>query len=129
MKKDEKVSILIDEERSKEELIYNNVVRNLNLSNHDEIKYLKKKMFSLEEELKTRMMYTLVFLFAFVTLCFGIILLAFDLYVLGAILIFSTFIFIVIKLLLHSKKLLKQKEDGEFEKVDELKKLLEDKLK
>lgn len=129
MKKDEKITILIENERNKDELIYNNVVRNLNLSNHDEIKYLKEKVFTLEDEMKTRMMYTLVFLFAFVTLCFGVILLAFDLYLLGCILIFATFIFVIIKLLLHFRSILKKNASTDFEKIDELKKLLEDKLK
>lgn len=129
MHKEEKINIIIGDEKTKEELIYNNVIRNLNLSNHDEIKYLKRKVYTLEEELKTRMLYTLIFLFAFVSLCFGIVLLAFDLYILGIILIFSTFLFVVVKLILYFKMTIKKHTSSEFDKVDQLKQLLEEKLK
>lgn len=129
MKNEEKINLLIQGEKTKEELIYNNVIRNLNLSNADEVKYLKGKVCTLEGELKTRMMYTLLFLFAFITLSFGVILLAFDLYLLGIILIFSTFAFVITKLILHFKNHLKMIKNDEFSKVDELKDLLEKKLK
>lgn len=129
MKNDEKINLVIQNEKTKEELIYNNVIRNLNLSNADEVKYLKGKVCSLESELRTRMMYTLIFLFAFVTLSFGVILLAFDLYLLGIILIFATFAFVVVKLILHFRSALKVAKNDEFSKVDELKDLLEKKLK
>lgn len=129
MKNDKKISLIINGEKTKEELIYNNVIQNLNLSTADEVKYLKNKVFTLETELKTRMMYTLVFLLAFVSICFGIIMLAFDLYILGSILIFATFAFVVIKLILYFRSTIKLVKNDEYEKVDELKKLLEMKLK
>lgn len=129
MKNDKKINLVINGEKTKEELIYNNVIQNLNLSTADEVKYLKNKVFTLETELKTRMMYTLVFLLAFVSICFGIIMLAFDLYILGSILIFATFAFVVIKLILYFRSTIKLVKNDEYEKVDELKKLLEMKLK
>lgn len=129
MKNDKKISLIINGEKTKEELIYNNVIQNLNLSTADEVKYLKNKVFTLETELKTRMMYTLVFLLAFVSICFGIIMLAFDLYILGSILIFATFTFVIIKLILYFRSTIKLVKNDEYEKVDELKKLLEMKLK
>lgn len=129
MKNDKKINLVINGEKTKDELIYNNVIQNLNLSTADEVKYLKNKVFTLETELKTRMMYTLVFLLAFVSICFGIIMLAFDLYILGSILIFATFAFVVIKLILYFRSTIKLVKNDEYEKVDELKKLLEMKLK
>lgn len=129
MKNDKKISLIINGEKTKEELIYNNVIQNLNLSTADEVKYLKNKVFTLETELKTRMMYTLVFLLAFVSICFGIIMLALDLYILGSILIFATFTFVIIKLILYFRSTIKLVKNDEYEKVDELKKLLEMKLK
>ncbi|MDD3341392.1 MAG: hypothetical protein PHN72_04320 [Bacilli bacterium] len=129
MKNDEKINLVIQGEKTREELIYNNVIRNLHLSNADEVKYLKGKVNTLEDELKTRMMYTFILIFAFVTLSFGVILLAFDLYLLGIILIFSTFAFVVVKLILHFRSHLKNVQNDEFSKVDELKELLEKKLK
>jgi hypothetical protein len=129
MKKDEQINLIINDEKTKKELIYNNVVNNLKLSNNDEVKYLKKKTFGLEEELETRMMYTLMFLFSFITLTFGIILMVFDLHLLGIAMIFATFIFIIIKLIMSFKKSIKRAKSDEFDKVDELIKLLEDKLK
>ncbi len=129
MKNDKKINLVINGEKTKEELIYNNVIQNLNLSTADEVKYLKNKVFTLETELKTRMMYALVFLLAFVSICFGIIMLAFDLYILGSILIFATFAFVVIKLILYFRSTIKLVKNDEYEKVDELKKLLEMKLK
>jgi len=129
MKKEEQINLIINDEKTKKELIYNNVVHNLKLSNNDEVKYLKKKVFSLEEELSIRMMYTLVLLFSFITLSFGIILMAFDLYILGILMIFATFGFVILKLILSFKKALKGAKSDEFDKVDELIKTLEEKLK
>ena len=127
MNKNEKIHIIVGEEKNKEELIYNNVVKHLNLSNHDEIKYLKGRVSTLEEKLKVRMFYTLILLFGFLSLCFSIILLIFDLYIPGIILIFTTFLFVIIKLSFHFRDRLYT--SSEFDKVDQLKKLLEEKLK
>lgn len=129
MKKEETINIVIQGEKTKEELIYNTVIRNLNLSTADEVKYLKGRVCTLESEMKTRMMYTLIFLFAFVILCFGIILIAFDLYVLGTLLIFATFAFVIVKLIFHFRSTIKVVKNDDFERVDELKNLLETKLK
>ena len=110
MNKNEKIHIIVGEEKNKEELIYNNVS-------------------TLEEKLKVRMFYTLILLFGFLSLCFSIILLIFDLYIPGIILIFTTFLFVIIKLSFHFRDRLQKYTSSEFDKVDQLKKLLEEKLK
>lgn len=129
MKKEEKITLVINPDKTKEEIIYENVVSNLHLTMDEQVKFLRNKTFSLEKELKERTNNILLFLFSFLVLCFGILLLCFDLYILGIVLILATFLFIVLKLLLNFKIKEKALKNNEFDKVEELIQLFSKKLK
>lgn len=129
MKKEEKITLVINPDKTKEEIIYENVVSNLHLTMDEQVKFLRNKTFSLEKELKERTNNILLFLFSFLVLCFGILLLCFDLYILGIVLILATFLFIVLKLLLNFRIKEKALKNNEFDKVEELIQLFSKKLK
>ena len=105
------------------------MVSNLHLTMDEQVKFLRNKTFSLEKELKERTNNILLFLFSFLVLCVGILLLCFDLYILGIVLILATFLFIVLKLLLNFRIKEKALKNNEFDKVEELIQLFSKKLK
>lgn len=121
------MKIIIQDEKSKEEIIYNHILSNL--SKEEQIKYLKNKVLSLEKEMKTRTHYIITFLLTFLLLCLGIILLTYDFYVFGILLIGIAFLFITCKWILTIHSCKKEIEDTEFSKIEDTKKALEKKLK
>ncbi len=121
------MKLIIQEEKSKEEIIYNHILSTL--SKEEQIQYLKNKVFILEKELKTRMCYTLLFLFSFLLLCLGILFLTLDLYVLGIISIVAVFLFVILKFMFTIRSYSKSMQDSAFGKIEDLKKSLEQKLK
>ena len=50
-----KINILINgEESNRDEIIYNNLISNLNLTEEEQVKYLKRRAMTLEQEIKNQ---------------------------------------------------------------------------
>lgn len=125
-----KINISINgDENNRSEIVYNNVISNLNLTSDEQINYLKNKASLLELELKNRRLTTLLCIISIIGISFGICLLIQDLYILGSIFIVITFIGVILRFSLMYKNMIESTKSKEFEKVESLKKLLEEKLK
>lgn len=124
----EKIDIRINgDEKSKSEIVYNNVIDSLNKD--DQIKYLKSKVTLLELQMKNKLVALILYLIVLVGFSIGIYFLILDLYVLGALVIFLTFIGVMIRFNMMYKSIIKVTHSMEFDKVEKLKKLLDKKLK
>lgn len=124
----EKVNISINgNEKSKNEIIYNNVMEELN--QEEQVKYLKSKVTRLELEMKNKMVALILILSSIIGFSIGIYFLILNLFVLGTIIIFSTFIVVMIRFYMMYKSILNIIRDKEFDKVDQLYKLLNSRLK
>lgn len=125
-----KINISINgDENNRSEIVYNNVISNLNLTSDEQINYLKNKASLLELELKNRRLTTLLCIISIIGISFGVGLLIQDLYILGSIFIVITFIGVILRFSLMYKNMIESTKSKEFEKVESLKKLLEEKLK
>ena len=130
MKDFKKINITINgEESNRSEIIYNNIISNLNLTKDDQVKYLKNRASLLELELKNKRLTTLLCLISLIGIGFGIFLISSDLYFLGTLFILITFIGVVIRFNLMYKNIIESTKSKEFEKVELLKQILEEKLK
>lgn len=125
-----KINISINgEEANRNEIIYNNVISNLNLTQEEQIDYLKKKATNLEMELKNRRLTTLLCFISLIGISFGVFLLIQDIYALGIAFIAITFIGVITRFSLMYKNMLNNNKSQEFDKIEQLKKLLEERLK
>ena len=98
MKKNElkKLNIAITgDENNKTEVVYNNVIQNMNLTSEEQINYLKNKINELELENKNRSLTSLLILISIVGIGFGLFLLIQDIYFLGSLFTKNLFITIV----------------------------------
>lgn len=124
----EKIDIKINgDETSKSEIVYNNVIENL--AKEDQIKYLKSKVTLLEIEMKNKLISLILFLIVLVGFSIGIYFLILDLYLIGTLIIFLTFIGVMIRFYMIYKSIIKVTHSMEFDKVEKLKKLLDKRLK
>lgn len=130
IKDSKKINIAINgEETSRNEIIYNNVISNLNLTQEEQIEYLKKKATNLEMELKNRRLTTLLCFISLVGISFGIFLLIQDIYALGIAFIVITFIGVITRFSLMYKNIINNHKSSEFDKIEQLKQMLEERLK
>lgn len=128
MKYNEKIDISITgDENSKSEIVYNNIIEGL--KEEEKIKYLKSKVTNLELEMKNKITFIILLLASLIGFSIGIYFLIIDLYVLGVISIFLTFIGVMIKLQLMFKNIIKVTGNMEFDRVEHLRKILNSKLK
>lgn len=124
----EKIDIKINgDETSKSEIVYNNIIENL--AKEDQIKYLKSKVTLLEIEMKNKLISLILFLIVLVGFSIGIYFLILDLYLIGTLIIFLTFIGVMIRFYMIYKSIIKVTHSMEFDKVEKLKKLLDKRLK
>ena len=124
----EKIDIRINgDEKSKSEIVYNNIIDGLN--KEDQIKYLKSKVTLLELQMKNKLIALILFLIVLVGFSIGIYFLVLDLYVIGTLVIFLTFIGVMIRFNMMYKSVMKVTHSMEFDKVEKLKKLLDKRLK
>lgn len=124
----EKIDIRINgDEKSKSEIVYNNIIDGLN--KEDQIKYLKSKVTLLELQMKNKLIALILFLIVLVGFSIGIYFLVLDLYVIGTLVIFLTFIGVMIRFNMMYKSIIKVTHSMEFDKVEKLKKLLDKRLK
>ena len=128
--KNEKVNIYINgDENTKNEIIYNNILENLKLTEKDELNYLKDKVINLEIESKNRILTILLILVSILGISLGSYLLIIDIYVLGIVIISATFIGVMLRSYLMFKNMLKVNKSTKYEKIEHLRKLLDSKLK
>lgn len=126
----EELNITISgEENSKSEIIYNNVIKNMKLTKEEQVEYLKQKVSYLEIEMKNRNLLLLLFLVSILGLGFGSFLMIMDIYWLGLILIFGTFIIVSFRAYVMYKTTIKFARNKEFDKVEQLRNMLNLKLK
>lgn len=130
MKYNDKVKISITgEERSKNEIVYNNIIENLKLTEEEQVKYLKNKVTNLEIEMYNKMITILLILLSIIGLTLGIGLIIMDIYILGILFVIATFVFVAIKFYLMYKKMLKITKSMEFDKIEHLRDILNMHLK
>ena len=130
MKYNDKVKISITgEERSKNEIVYNNIIENLKLTEEEQVKYLKNKVTNLEIEMHNKMITILLILLSIIGLTLGIGLIIMDIYILGILFVIATFVFVAIKFYLMYKKMLKITKSMEFDKIEHLRGILNMHLK
>ena len=124
----EKIDIRINgDEKSKSEIVYNNIIDGLN--KEDQIKYLNSKVTLLELQMKNKLIALILFLIVLVGFSIGIYFLVLDLYVIVTLVIFLTFIGVMIRFNMMYKSVIKVTHSMEFDKVEKLKKLLDKRLK
>ena len=125
-----KINILINgDEKDRSEIIYNNIISNLNLTEEEQVKYLKDKATKLELELRSRSLTMLLCIISLIGIGFGIFLLVNDLYIIGSLFITITFIGVITRFYLMYQNIINKTKSREFEKVDALKEILESKLR
>ena len=132
MKKNElkKLNIAITgDENNKTEVVYNNVIQNMNLTSEEQINYLKNKINELELENKNRSLTSLLILISIVGIGFGLFLLIQDIYFLGSLFIITTFIGVIIRFYLMYKNVTNLNKNIEYEKIEQIRRLLNERLR
>lgn len=130
VKDPKKINIQINgDESNKSEIIYNNVIHNMNLDDKEQIEYLKAKITHLELELKTKSLTYLLCIISILGLGFGIFLLAQDIYMLGILFIVSTFVGVILRFYLMYKNVVYVKKNGDYDKIEQLRRILNERLK
>jgi len=132
MKKEniKKINILINgDENNKSEIVYNNVIHNMNLTEKEQVEYLKSKVSSLELELRNKTLTILLCLISLFGLGFGILLMIEDIHILGILFIVVTFIGVILRFYLMYKNIIDIHKNAEYEKIEQLRKILNSRLK
>ena len=125
-----KINILINgEESNRDEIIYNNLITNLNLTEEDQVKYLKRRAMTLEQEIKNQKLTLLLCFISLIGISFGVILLVQNIYFLGILFIITTFVGVILRFHLMYKNMIEDSKSHEFDRVEQLKSILEDRLK
>ena len=123
IKDPKKINIMINgDESDREEIIYNNIISNLNLTTEEQLAYLKNRNLNLELELKNRRLTALLSFISLVGITLGIILLIQNIYFLGILFILVTFIGVITRFYLMYKNMIESNKHSEFEKIEQLKK-------
>lgn len=125
-----KINIAINgDENNKTEIVYNNVIQNMGLTEEEQIKYLKSKISELEIEKRNRTLTFLLILISIVGMSFGLFLMVKDLYFLGTLFILTTFIGVIIRFYLMYKNVMNINKNMEYEKIEQLRKLLNERIR
>ncbi len=126
----EELNIVINgEENSKSEIVYNNVIKNMKLTKEEQVEYLKQKVSYLELEMKNRNLLLLLFLSSLLGMGFGAFLMFIDIYLLGILFIFGTFFVVSYRAYMMYKSMVKIVRNKDFDKVEQLRNMLNLKLK
>lgn len=126
----EELNIVISgEENSKSEIIYNNVIKNMKLTKEEQVEYLKQKVSYLELEMKNRNLLLLLFLLSLLGMGFGVFLVILNIYWLGIVFIFGTFLAVSFRAYTMYKSMIKIARNKDFDKVEQLRNMLNLKLK
>ena len=125
-----KINIAINgDENNKTEIVYNNVIQNMGLTEEEQIKYLKSKISELEIEKRNRTLTFLLILISIVGMSFGLFLMVKDLYFLGTLFILTTFIGVIIRFYLMYKNVMNINKNMEYDKIEQLRKLLNERIR
>ena len=131
MKKDKLVINISDMNNSKSEIVYDNVVSNMNdmsMSKEDQIEYLKDRITDLEQAQKQRYDFIILGMSAFFALVIGVTFMILNFYVVGIFIIFSTcFIscYHTFRLCCNNKNISLDR----FEEIEEIRRVISSKLK
>ena len=117
------------EENNKNEIVYNNVVKNMKLTKEEQVEYLKIKVAQLELEMKNRMLLAILLLISLFGFGFGLFLMVLNIYWLGIIAVFGTFFAVSIRAYIMYKNTIKMVRTSEYDKVEQLRQMLNLKLK
>ena len=124
------INITIDgTENNKSEIIYNNVIQNMELSDEEQVRYLKLKVSLLEMEMRNKMWLLILTIISLIGMGSGVYFLMIDIYFLGIILVVGTFSGVVAKLFSMYKIMIDMNHNTEFDKIEHLRKMLNMKLK
>ena len=124
------INITIDgTENNKSEIIYNNVIQNMELSEEEQVRYLKLKVSLLEMEMRNKMWLLILTIISLIGMGSGIYFLMIDIYFLGIILVVGTFSGVVAKLFSMYNIMMDMNHNTEFDKIEHLRKMLNMKLK
>lgn len=125
-----KINISINgDENNKSEIVYNNVIQNLGLTEEEQVKYLKTKITHLEMELKNKSLTALLTLISALGIGFGLFLMIQDLYFLGSLFVITTFVGIIVRFYLMYKNVANMYKSMEFDKIEQLRKVLNERIK
>lgn len=119
-------------EKNKNEIIYNNIIdtmEDMNISRQEQIEYLKQKITYLESTSKEKTILITTVLIGFILILLGVYLMSIDIKIYGAIFIILSFSIVTVKLTLMIRKLQASCKDGKFDTVEQLRKILNLKLK
>lgn len=125
-----KINIAINgDENNKTEIVYNNVIQNMGLTEAEQLKYMKSKITDLELELRNKTLSILLILISIVGIGFGLFLMIQDLYLIGSLFIVVTFIGVIIRFYLMYKNVINSHKSSEYEKIEQLRKLLNERIR
>lgn len=131
MENDKIVININDKNDTKSNIVYDNVLSNMdnmNISQNEQIEYLKSRITDLEKLQKQRYDFIILGLSAFFALVIGVTFMILNFYFAGILIIFSTCFISCF----HTFKLSNNKVNSsvdKFEKIDEIRKIISSKLK
>ncbi len=132
--KNEKNSININinsKDETKSEIVYNNVIsnmNNMNLTKEEQIDYLKLRLTELEQEHKDKFQLIILSVIFTIILIFGLFLIVEDYHTLGIIISILAFITAIITTYKLSKNY-KNNLNDKYEEIETIRKLINSKLK
>lgn len=130
MKKD-KVSININNNETKSEIVYNNIVSNMdnmNISKDEQIEYLKNRVSELENDQKLKFDFAILGLSSLLLLVIGITFLILNFYFIGSFIVLLSFGYVGYKTYKLSNCNSKINLD-KFEEIEVIRKMIDSKLK
>ncbi|MCI8444799.1 MAG: hypothetical protein HFG15_00015 [Bacilli bacterium] len=119
-------------ESNKNEIIYNNIVdtmKELELTDQEQIAYLKTKVTSLEVEVQQRIVMLCTVVAGMVGIGLGLYFVAIDQYLFGTILSFGTLGLMLYRIYLMFKNHAVVKKDDNYDKIEHLRSMLNMRLK
>lgn len=126
----EKILISITgDEKVKNEIVYNSLMDNMNLSKEQQVKYLKDKVVHLEMEMKNQIIADVLILLSIMALCIGIYLMAKDFFLSGVLIIAITFICVMIRFIFIYRNLKRLNKSVEYDRIEHLRKIMDTWLK
>lgn len=119
-------------ETNKSEIIYNNIVesmKELNLSEAEQIEYLKTKVTALETEMHQKLIMTCTILAGIIGIGLGLYFVAINQYFFGVVLSFGTMTLMLYRIYIILKQHMMIKKDANFDKIEQLRNMLNIRLK
>lgn len=119
-------------EKNKSEIIYNNIVetmKELNLSEAEQIEYLKTKVTALETEIHSKILMICTILAGIIGIGLGLYFVAINQYFFGIVLSFGTMAIMLYRIYVILKQHLLIKKDTNYEKIEQIRKMLHIRLK